>query len=58
MAGIQKISFVKFGVLIEEKDHKAPETQFYFTAYTEETAKKLYPNEANAYTGLDYFDNT
>ncbi|WP_075350076.1 molecular chaperone DnaK [Algoriphagus marinus] len=34
-----------------DKDPKVGGIQFYFTEYTEETAKKIYPNEADAYTG-------
>ncbi|MEN2281705.1 molecular chaperone DnaK [Algoriphagus sp. SE2] len=34
-----------------DKDPKVGGIQFYFTEYTEETAKKFYPNEAEDYTG-------
>ncbi len=34
-----------------DQDPKKGGIQFYFTEYTEETAKKVYPNEANDYTG-------
>jgi hypothetical protein len=33
------------------KDPKVGGIQFYFTEFTEETAKKVYPNEAEEYTG-------
>ena len=34
-----------------DKDPKIGGIQFYFTEFTEETAKKIYPNEAAVYTG-------
>jgi len=34
-----------------DKDPKVGGIQFYFTEYTEETAKKVYPNEVDEYTG-------
>ena len=34
-----------------DKDPKVGGIQFYFTEYTEETAKKAYPNEGAAYCG-------
>ncbi|MFT4856927.1 MAG: hypothetical protein ACI9UV_000410 [Algoriphagus sp.] len=33
-----------------DKDPKVGGIQFYFTEYTEETAKKVYPNDLNDYT--------
>ena len=34
-----------------DKDPKVGGIQFYFTEYTEETAKNIFPKEAAAYTG-------
>lgn len=34
-----------------DQDPKVGGIQFYLTEYTEETAKKFYPNEADEYTG-------
>ncbi|WP_373400517.1 molecular chaperone DnaK [Algoriphagus halophilus] len=34
-----------------DQNPKVGGIQFYFTEYTEETAKKFYPNEADEYTG-------
>ncbi len=34
-----------------DKDPKVGGIQFYFTEYTDDTAKKVHPNEVNEYTG-------